>query len=96
MGRRRGGEGEWELGAKAQIEKNFPRPAKHHRHQSEDIVCEEQWLPSQSRSLCVVACLRSQNPPTTAESLDYQSSRCKPQRTISSVALGGEASEARL
>lgn len=84
------------MGAKAQIEKNFPRLAKHHRHQSEDIVCEEQWLPSQSRSLCVVACLRSQNPPLTAESLDYQSSRCKPQRTISSAALGGEASEARL
>lgn len=33
------GDGErGELGAKAQIEKNFPRPAKHHRHQSEDIV----------------------------------------------------------
>lgn len=57
-----------ELGAGAQLEKkNFPGPAKHHRHQSEDIVCEEQWLPSQSRSLCVVAHLRSQNPPLTGE-----------------------------
>lgn len=59
-----------ELGAGAQIEKNkqnFPGLAKHHRHQSEDIVCEEQWLPSQSRSLCVVAHLRSQNPPLTGK-----------------------------
>lgn len=41
----------------------------------------------------VVACLCSQNPPLTAESLDYQTNRCKPQRTISSVALRGESSE---
>lgn len=41
----------------------------------------------------VAACLRSQNPPLTAESLDYQTNRCKPQRTMSSAALRGESSE---
>lgn len=41
----------------------------------------------------VAACLRSRNPPLTAESLDYQTNRCKPQRTISSAALGGESSK---
>lgn len=35
-----------------------------------------------------VACLRSQNPPLTAESLDYQTNRCKPPRTISSADPG--------
>lgn len=36
-----------------------------------------------------VCYLHSQNPPLTAKSLDYQASRCKLQRTISSVNLGG-------
>lgn len=44
-----------------------------------------------------VCYLHSQNPPLTAKSLDYQASRCKLQRTISSVKpRRGESSEARL